>query len=315
MTNPPAIPALQHDLKDGSPRTRELAEWIIRHIEAVQNMVEMNSESHGMKRGRVMRYRLRTLMLLTLLVAVLAGCYHIFVAVPYQREVRKMAELSRMGATYTTAPRGPSLLCHVSGSRRFQRITRVRCEACTDDRRLLAVVERCQHLECLKLFRSRGLHPKDFDRLNCLRHLTDLGLYWSDIDDEGLAYIGQINSLDMLSLEATGVTDTGLAHLAGLENLRSLSLNGTSITDKGLMSLASLKRLETLSLRGTEVTDNGMQVVESLPNLRRLELRMNIDYLRGVTSFLPEPFPNSTRVTQERVTEMRDKMPKLRIQW
>jgi hypothetical protein len=249
-------------------------------------------------------------MLLTLFVALLAGCWQIFVAAPYYREARKMAELDRMGVTYVCAPRAPPVFRRVFGDRWFQRITRVRREVCADDRRLLAVVERCRHLESLELFFARALHPKDFARLGGLRHLKNLALYGADFDDEGMVYVGHIVRLETLDLGLTSITDTGLTHVASLENLESLSLNGTAITDRGLIFLTSLERLETLSLRGTDVTDRGMKVVGSLPNLRRLKLRNTV---RGISSIYSDPFPNTTQVSQECVTELKEKNPQLRV--
>jgi len=259
---------------------------------------------------------LRSLLLFVLLIAVLLKCFLAFVYLPYRREVRNMDELKSLGVRYTSVPRGPQLLRKLFGDRWFHRVVSVQ-RGSLDDRRMLAVLERCRHLEDLDLTNSGGLSSTDFARLRKLDRLKGLDLFRTSANDETLGYVGELHSLKSLTLDLTSVTDAGLKHLTSLKDLKTLSLNGTAITDKGLESVIALKQLKTLSLRGTEVTDDGIRLLTSVPTLRLLKLRRSVDFARlpRVSSFLPPPFPNDTRVTEECVTEMRKKMPQLRIRW
>src|SRR6185369_117320 len=54
-----------------------------------------------------------------------------------------------------------------------------------------------------------------------------LSLKSTEIHDDDLRNVGQLNSLEQLDLEYTKITDSGIAHLAGLKNLRYLSISGT----------------------------------------------------------------------------------------
>lgn len=261
-----------------------------------------------------MRYRLRSLLLFVLMVAVLLQCYLVFVYFPYRREVRNMDELKSLEVRYDSVPHGPRLLRKVFGDRWFHRVVRVQ-RGSLDDRRMLAVLERSRHLEYLDLTNSRGLSSTDFARLRKLDRLKGPDLFRTSANDEVLGYVGELHNMENLTLDLTSVTDAGLKHITGLTNLKNLSLNGTSITDKGLESVIALKELETLKLRGTEVTDDGIRLLTSVPTLRLLCLRRRFDFARGVSSFLPPPFPNDTRVTEECVTEMRKKVPQLHIRW
>ena len=69
--------------------------------------------------------------------------------------------------------------------------------------------------------------------------------------DEGMKAIGQLASLEQLTLQVTD--DASLAHLAGLSKLRQLTLwssrtVGTGITGSGLQHLAGLEDLRELIL-------------------------------------------------------------------
>jgi hypothetical protein len=224
-----------------------------------------------------------------------------------------MDELQGIGAVCTSAPRGPWFWRRLFGDQWFRRIVQVERNACTDDQRLLSLLEKCHHVESLRLTNSRNLKPRDWSRLQHLTHLRLFNLARTGLDDEGLAYLGKIENLEWLDVQLNPISDTGVAHIARLKNLKYLSLNRTAITDRGLRSLIALKELRTLSLRGTDVTDDGVQQVLALPKLRCLNLRMRLIDAPRVSSVFP--FPNQTRVTEECVADLRKKAPQLRIHW
>ena len=92
------------------------------------------------------------------------------------------------------------------------------------------------------------------------------------VADADLESFGGLRSLRSLSLDGTGVSDVGLAKLKGLHGLRYLGLNGTQITDAGLKHIAFLKELEGLGIIGTRVTESGMEQLRNLPALKVINL-------------------------------------------
>ena len=85
-----------------------------------------------------------------------------------------------------------------------------------------------------------------------LTRLKSLTFYTRPLPEEGMKAIGQLASLEQLTLRVTD--DALLAHLAGLSKLRQLTLwssrtVGTGITGSGLQFLAGLENLRELNLR------------------------------------------------------------------
>lgn len=101
--------------------------------------------------------------------------------------------------------------------------------------------------------------------------LKGLGLRDTPTTDAGMAHVGRITSLEVLSLNA-GVGDEGLAQLKDLKNLRWLSTGDRGVTDKGLSCLADLTNLEYLGLEGARVTDAGLVNLKNMSKLKKLRL-------------------------------------------
>lgn len=84
--------------------------------------------------------------------------------------------------------------------------------------------------------------------LNAKDHIIDLDLSRSDLEDEDLAIIGQLENLYSLNLNNTSITDVGLESIVGLQKLEILNLYGTSVTDVGLSKLKELTSLKKVYL-------------------------------------------------------------------
>jgi hypothetical protein len=69
------------------------------------------------------------------------------------------------------------------------------------------------------------------------------------LEDDDLAVLAGLSSLERLSLNRTRVGDDALRHLEGLQSLKNLQLVDTDITDEGIEHLTKLMQLETLDLR------------------------------------------------------------------
>jgi hypothetical protein len=72
--------------------------------------------------------------------------------------------------------------------------------------------------------------------------LRDLTIYWCSLGDDGLAALGKLKDLEILSYyrggdDEPGITDQGVLPLEGLTNLRRLFLNNTQVTLEGIKAL------------------------------------------------------------------------------
>lgn len=90
--------------------------------------------------------------------------------------------------------------------------------------------------------------------------------------DDLLLEVGQIASLEGLSLQTPDVTDIGVYRCRQLKRLKMLELSGTKISSVSLQHIGHLGQLEVLDLTGTAVTDAGLRHLGQLPQLKRLFL-------------------------------------------
>ncbi len=105
--------------------------------------------------------------------------------------------------------------------------------------------------------------------LKGLTKLNGLDLSHTPITDAGLVHLKGLTNLNKLYLHLTPITDAGLVHLKRLTKLQSLDLSYTRITDAGLEHLKGLTNLEQLNLRDTQVTDEGVKKLqEALPSCK-----------------------------------------------
>lgn len=111
-----------------------------------------------------------------------------------------------------------------------------------------------------------------FDKLQDVRFLPPC----ARIGDDDLAPLEDLPDLDNLYLGGTQISDAGLQHIKGLTELRSLWLGHTQIHDAGLKNLARMQQLSMLDLSGTNVTDAG---IPSLVPLRRLRI-LSLNYTK-----------------------------------
>lgn len=94
--------------------------------------------------------------------------------------------------------------------------------------------------------------------------LTWLGLFDTNITDEGLTHVGKLQSLEFLWLDKTKITDDGIPHLQSLPRLRKLLLQYTSVGDESMATLAKISTLQELALAETHVTDVGVRALRPL---------------------------------------------------
>lgn len=113
--------------------------------------------------------------------------------------------------------------------------------------------------------------------LSKLTWLKELHLYDTDISDIGLAHLKHLRALEVLMLgglrhDHSPINDEGLAYLEELDSLKRLYLYRTGITDTGLAHLSDLTRLEVLNLKETQITGEGLALLKNIPALTDLDL-------------------------------------------
>lgn len=133
-----------------------------------------------------------------------------------------------------------------------------------------------------------------------LPRLTELHVVrCKNVNDEGMAYVGRLQGLQMLRLDDSAftltpigmdITDMGLAKLTNLKSLKRLELDGLShITDAGMDHIAKLEGLEMLRLVSMlEITDEGLGKLRNLRNLHRLELHDMFGTTRDIVRHLEQ---------------------------
>ncbi|MFZ1933349.1 MAG: hypothetical protein WAU84_06360, partial [Thermoguttaceae bacterium] len=161
------------------------------------------------------QWRLRTLFVLTLLVAI--GMSWLAVTIQNQRKQKAAAEaIRKTGGTVTCKPTWLGKLLR------------------DDSLVIVTIVQRWPSANDARLADLEGLSQ-----------LTFVNLYNSEVTDAGLAHLEGLSQLRFLGLSDTKVTDAGLMHLQGMSRLRLLFLNGTKVTDAGLAHLDGLNCLDT----------------------------------------------------------------------
>lgn len=123
---------------------------------------------------------------------------------------------------------------------------------------------------------------------------VDFHLSGTDLKDDGLAHLADVENLVWLHLKDTQITGNGLRHLSGLTDLKRLHLERTKVSDAGLAHLANLENLEYLNLYGTDISDAGLAHLKNLKNLKKL-------------------YVWQTKVTSSGVADLLASLPELRV--
>jgi hypothetical protein len=222
-------------------------------------MQASDKRSHGSapRLRRVLRFSLRTLFLLTTLIAVWLGLLSKR-AREQQLAVDRIAELGgSVGYDFQYGPGGARInnampvgwtwLRRMTGDHYFQRVVRV-------------------------ILDGRAVTDADLELIGKLRHTTTLALNDTNISNDGLAMLSGLRRLQCLGLARTRVSDAGLRHVSGFRDLEMLVLEDTEVGDDGVRALRQLQRLDILVLSGTQVTSDGISSLSGLSNLRELIL-------------------------------------------
>ena len=182
-----------------------------------------------------------------------------------------------------------------------------------------------------KVFQLRGVetlivaHPL-FTDSECgeLIHLQSLRrLDLSDnrrISSRGMTLIGNLQALEILTLDNTCLDDEGLAGISRIPTLKELWIRGTDVTSAGLVHIRRLQCLEVLDLSGTGVDSVGLAFIQGHPRIEVMVLddtRVDDDGLNHLATLqrLTTLYLQNTLVTAQGVSSLRHALPKTRVYW
>ena len=274
-------------------------QWGRRWAEKVVILVDMTDKP----KRRWFQYSLRTLFIITTLVAIACSWYVCEMQKAAKRRAA-IAEIEKQGGyvyyydasnprTMGEPPRWFSLLRRLHGDEHLGNAVIVGMSRPITDSELVYLkgLTKLEHLYLVRLqVTDAGLiHLRD------LTKLKGLWICGTQVTDAGLVNLEGLTNLEYLDLNDTQITDAGLEHLQGLTNLVGLVLSYTHITDDGLVRLKGLTSLEELHLGSTQITDAGLEHLKGLTNLKELDLRR-------------------TQVTNEGVKKLQETLPNCRIE-
>jgi hypothetical protein len=151
-------------------------------------------------------------------------------------------------------------------------------------------------------------------RLLSLPHLQLLGVDSDLITDSGVANVARSKELISFGLTSKSVTVASIDHLQGLPNLRFLRCSGSQVNDSWIEHIAKLKSLKTLVLDDTGVTDEGLADLARLTKLEGLFFEdmpitdASLDQLHGMSN-LKRIGLHQTQVTKEGVKRLQKALP------
>ena len=122
--------------------------------------------------------------------------------------------------------------------------------------------ENDQQLVLSMPFPAGSFNDQDLINLRSLyQELVKVSLISSEISDDALYHVGQMNQLRELSLQKTKIKGTGLVYLTELPALEILDLSHTEVTDAYLLHITKMPTLKEVYLYETPVSP---QLVETL---------------------------------------------------
>ena len=270
-----------------------------------------------------LQFRLRTLMLFVLLVAVVLGSWYTL-SEPSRRRGGVIARIEERLGDVEFDYHGPAWRERLFGTRCVGTAVAIwslrgyRSEEVTEEE-IFRLLQEFTHLRVLNLAQT-GITDEGLARLHPFRELEVLGLARTRINGTGLRHLEAHPALEGLDLCETHVSDENLVHLERLTSLRSVLLEGNDIGDEGLVHVASQGNLECLWLSGTRITDEGLAHLRQLRNLERLHLSetqvsdAGLEQLKKLKRLKYVSLFN-TQVTERGATDLQSALPHCDVAW
>ncbi len=210
------------------------------------------------------QYRLRSLFLLTLLVAI--GMSWLTVTMRNQRQQKAAAEeIEKAGGEVKTEV---TWLGKLLRDNSLVKVTDVQLSGESTTDAAIADLRELSQLQGLLLYNTQ-VTDAALVHLRDMRQLQRLGVYSEKVTDAGLVHLEGLRQLQVLLLYTPQVTDAGLLHLKKLTQLQTLGLVGMTLSDTGLANLHGLTGLQVLWLTRTTVSNDGRSKFQhALPNCK-----------------------------------------------
>ena len=248
------------------------------------NGATTNDPNAPQRRRRPYQYSIRTLLVLTLVVAV-ALSWPAWKLQQARKQHSLLLEIQELGGRVEKY--GDGVWLQFFGES-FAPVEELKLSGTLVTNAHLKRLKTLPMLQSLDLDETQ-IANEGLRHLKGLTNLKTLGLDRTHVTDAGLEHLGGLTNLQSLDLDETQIANEGLRHLKGLANLRDLFLGHTQVTDAGLEHLGGLANLESLILRDTQVSDTGLEHLKRLTNLNTLFLSdtsitdAGLEHLGGLT--------------------------------
>uniref|UniRef100_A0ACD5YHR8 Uncharacterized protein n=1 Tax=Avena sativa TaxID=4498 RepID=A0ACD5YHR8_AVESA len=170
------------------------------------------------------------------------------------------------------------LSCAVSRLKNLLKLD-ITCNRNITDVSLAAIASSCPSLISLKMESCSHVSSEGLRMIGkCCRHLEELDITDSDLDDEGLKALSGCSKLSSLKIGiCTRISDEGLIHIGkSCPELRDIDLyRSGAISDEGVIQIAQgCPMLESINLSYcTEITDLSLAALSKCAKLNTLEIR------------------------------------------
>ncbi len=195
-----------------------------------------------------------------------AGLTHACLDLMPDRELSRDAYLRALAGVYAGRSQAGSEIRDLLGSDDEQAQLAYRRLLTVSADQLAALIDSGFQAHDLVLAGSQ-LDRQQWQSLSELTQLKWLDLSFSNADNAGLTWLGNLRQLERLSVEGTQVNGQLLPLIAGLKQLNELDLSSCAIDDAALEVLRGHSGIQTLWLTNTPVSDACLEILASLPNL------------------------------------------------
>ncbi len=247
-------------------------------------------------RRRWYQFRLRTLLLGVMLVALVVMAYRTYVE-PYAQQRRAMEVIEKLGGAYQSS--GPTAWQRRLFGADHQNLQLVNLADCDDPNRYLSYIAPLPAIQTLVVGGEAftDAHLRRLSGLGTLRtlildstavseetlaawreRLPEVRVYRSQrralrqLQSSGWKFVGRVSSSGW-SLASEGPPQSTLAEIVGPAFFSEVHVAiGCPTDDVGLLPLRHLTTLRTLSLADTKITDAGLQHLRHLAQLGYLDL-------------------------------------------
>ncbi|PQO45293.1 hypothetical protein [Blastopirellula marina] len=129
----------------------------------------------------------------------------------------------------------------------------------------LRALSELPNLRSIILHNVDGLTADGFRALKNAPKLKQLSLAATQLTDDQLAGVSEIEGLTNLDLNFTPITDAGIRHLSSLVNLQDLTIsNCRNLTDEALPPLVELPKLQRLTATGMPIGKVGREYLSGI---------------------------------------------------